>query len=304
MASDSPIDLSTLPAPALVETLSFEAILAAMIADLQARDPAFTALVESDPAYKVLEVAAFRETVIRQRVNDSAKGVMLAYAVGTDLDNLAALFGVVRKTLVAADSTTYPPTDAVMESDADLRYRAQLALEGISTAGPSGSYLFHALQVDTIKDAAIAGPPTVSAGNVRVTILSRNCTSTVGATSAEISAVAAKLNAEDVRPLTDNVTVQAATMVPYSLNLTLYVLQGWDATVAKDTALANLNAYCKAVQRVDADVRISGIYGAAHVAGVERVVLNSTGGAITADLSISSVQASFLTGITIATATA
>ncbi len=304
MPSLSPIDLSNLPAPAVVETLSFEAIRDAMLADLVARDPAFTALLPSDPAYKVLEVAAYRETLLRQRVNDGAKAVMLPYAVGADLDNLAALVNVERKTLVPANPNTLPPTAAVMESDKDLRYRVQLAFEGISTAGPSGSYEFHALSVGTIKDAVVVGPPTVSPGNVRVTVLSRNATQTHGASSAEIAAVEAALNDEDVRPLTDLVTVQAATMVTYKIHAHLYVLPGWDAAVAKSTAEANINAYAAAVQRVGADVRISGIYGAAHVAGVERVELQSTSGAITADLTISDVQASFLTDLTVSTFTA
>lgn len=304
MATFSPIDLSTLPAPAVVEVLSFETILAQMVADLQARDPAFTALVESDPAFKILEVAAYRETLLRARVNDASKGVMLAYATGADLDNLAALLNVSRKILSPADPSTLPPTPAVMESDADLRVRAQLAMEGVSTAGPSGSYAYHAMSVTSIKDVAVAGPPTVSPGNVRVTVLSRTASSSVGASSAELSAVNAILNSEDVRPLTDAVTVQAATVVPYTLNITLNVLSGWDATVTKAQAEARILAYAESVRRVGFDVRVSGIYGAAFVAGVESVVLNATGGAITADLTISDVQASYLNALTITTAIA
>ena len=72
------VDLSRLVAPTVVETLDFETIFAAMLADLQARDSAFSALVESDPAYKILEVAAYRELLIRQRVNDAGRAVMLA----------------------------------------------------------------------------------------------------------------------------------------------------------------------------------------------------------------------------------
>lgn len=304
MPNISPIDLSTLPAPAVVEVLSFETILAQMLADLRSRDAAFTALVESDPAYKVLEVAAFRETLIRARVNDAAKGTMLAYAVGADLDNLAALLNVSRKTLVPANPSSYPPTPAVMESDADLRFRAQLAIEGVSTAGPSGSYAYHALSVTSVKDVAVAGPPTVAAGNVRVTVLSRTASATVGATAAEVAAVNAILNSEDIRPLTDNVTVQAAVVVPYLLNVTIKVLPGWDATVTKAEAEARIRAYADNIRRVGYDVRVSGVYGAAFVAGVESVVLNSTGGAIVADLTITDVQASFLNGLTVTTAAA
>jgi len=302
MPSLSPIDLSNLPAPAVVETPSFEAIRDAMLADLVARVPSFTALLPSDPAYAVLEVAAYRETVLRADMNDKAKAVMLAYAVGSNLDNLAALVNVQRKTLVPANPSAFPPTAAVMETDTDLRYRVQLAFEGISTAGPSGSYEFHALSVDTIKDAVVAGPPTVSPGNVRVTILSRNGNG--AASAAEIAAVQAVLNSEDIRPLTDLVTVQGASIVHYHLNITLHVLAGWDATTAKATAEANVAAYAASVQRVGADVRVSGIYAAAHVAGVERVVLSNHAGAITEDLSISDVQASYLASVTVNTVTA
>ena len=71
------IDLSTLPAPHVVEPIDYQTILSAMIADLQARDPAFTALVESDPAWKIIEVCAYREMLLRQRVNDAARAVIL-----------------------------------------------------------------------------------------------------------------------------------------------------------------------------------------------------------------------------------
>ena len=84
------VDLSTLAAPSIVETLDFETIVAAMLADLQSRDTTFTALLESDPAYKVLEVCAYRELLMRQRVNDACNALLLAYATGTNLDQLGA----------------------------------------------------------------------------------------------------------------------------------------------------------------------------------------------------------------------
>ncbi len=142
------VDLSKLPFPAAVEVLDYEVILAAMVADLQTRDPAFTALLESDPAYKILEVAAFREFLLRQRVNEAIKAVTLAYAMGADLDQIAARYNVQRLVLVPADDTTVPPTPAVMESDESLRRRVQLSFEGFSTAGPTGAYIFHSLGAD------------------------------------------------------------------------------------------------------------------------------------------------------------
>lgn len=153
MSQQTPIDLSQLPAPEVVEPLDYEAILAEMLAHLRTLDPEFDALVESDPAYKILQAAAYRELLIRQRVNDAARAVMLAHATGADLEHLAALFGVAR---------------LPGESDTALRRRAQLAPAAYSTAGPRAAYLFHALGavaswetadgsawLQTVKDAAV-----------------------------------------------------------------------------------------------------------------------------------------------------
>ena len=290
MANNTPIDLSTLPAPAVVDTISFETILAEMLADLRARDTAFTALVESDPAYKILEVAAYREMLVRAQVNDAAKSVMLAYATGADLDQLAALFGVTRKTLVAAIPTTFPPTPAVMEADSDLRFRVQLSLEGLSTAGPVGAYVFHALKVATIKDVAVESP---TPGAVLVSVLSVNNNGVP--TTVERDAVRAQLNNEDVRPLTDNVTVQAATIVTYAITATIYVNDGPDASVVLANCQAAAQAYATARFKIGADINLSGIYAALHQSGVEKVVLASP----SANLDITSTQAGRCTAITL-----
>lgn len=300
--SFSPVDLTGIPAPSVVETLSFEAILASMLADLQARDTAFSALVESDPAYKILEVAAYRETLIRQRVNDAAKAVMLTYALGTDLENLGALFGVTRKILDPGDPTAYPPVDPTYEGDESLRYRITLALEGLSTAGPEGSYIFHALKVSSIVDVAVAGPPETSPGVVRVTILSNSGNGQ--ATSAEISAVQTELNADDVRPLTDQVVVQSATIVSYALAVKLYVFAGPDPAVIQAQALANLQTYVASAHKIGQQIRVSAIFAAAQVSGVEHVELLATGGAITGDLLITNTQAAYCTGVTVTYQTA
>jgi phage-related baseplate assembly protein len=297
MTNYTPIDLSTVPAPNVVEALSYETIFAAMLADLQARDTAFTALVESDPAYKILEVAAYRELLIRQRVNDGARAVMLTYATGSDLENLSALFGVTRKTLDEGDATALPPIPPTFETDAALRYRTQLALEGLSTAGPIGAYQFHALSVDGVKDAGIQGPPDTDPGEVLVTILSATGSGTAG--SPLIAAVDAALNAEDVRPLTDQVTVQSATIVSYEVIATLYIPTGPDPTAVQTAALASVQAYVESRHRVGLDVRLSGLYAALHVGGVERVTLSAPG--IVADLVTTAVQAPYCTDITLST---
>jgi len=298
--SYTPIDLSTLPAPDVVQTLSFETILAEMLADLRTRDTAFTALVESDPAYKILEVAAYRELLIRQRVNDGARAVMLAYSTGADLEQLAGLFGVTRKTIDDGNPNAIPPVPPTYETDASLRYRTQLALEGLSTAGPIGSYVYHALKVEGVKDVGVQGPPDTSPGDVLVTILSDDGDGE--ADSNLIAAVNAALNAEDVRPLTDQVTVQSATITEYEIVATLYINPGPDPEIVRAASLAAAQAFVADRHKVGADVRLTALYAALHAGGVERVTLASPG--ITADVICDAEHAPFCTAITLSTASA
>ena len=281
------VDLSQLAAPDVVETLDYEVILAAMVSDLQSRDPAFTALVESDPAYKILEVAAYRETIIRQRVNDATQAVMLAYAGGADLDQIAANYNVQRLVLDPGDPDAIPPIDPTLESDSDLRRRVQLSFEGFSTAGPVGAYVFHALGADPdVLDVSVASP---TPGDVVVSVLSRQGD---GTASAElIAAVDAVLSSDTVRPLTDNVTVQSATIVNYSVTAVLTVLPGPDGSVVLAQSQAALDAYIAETRRLGRDVTRSGLFAALHQPGVQNVTLTAPA----ADVVIADDEASFCT---------
>lgn len=285
------IDLSQLPAPDVVETLDFETIFAAMLADLQARDSSFTALVESDPVYKLMEVAAYRELIIRQRVNEACRAMMLAYSTGADLENLAGLFGVTRLVLDEGDPDAVPPVDPTYESDADFRKRITLSLEGFSTAGPSGAYIYHALSADgTVRDASATSPEP---GEVLVCILSSEGDGT--ASEELISTVEAALTAEDVRPLCDNVVVQSAEIVPYSIEATLHFYSGPDSATVLASAQAAAEAYALDQHRLGRDITISGIYAALHQSGVQRVDLVNPA----ANVVIDETQASWCTAITL-----
>lgn len=269
----SSLDLSQLPSPDVVETLDFETIFAAMLADLRARDATFDALVESDPAFKILEVAAYRELLIRARVNDAARAVMLAFATGTDLDHIGATRGVVRLTLDPGDAEAVPPVAPTYESDADFRKRIQLAPEGYTTAGSEGSYIFHGLGASAlVKDIQAISP---APGEVEVYVLSRDGD---GTADAELRAVVeAALTAETVRPLTDSVSVLSADINNYDIIAELTLYPGPDAEVVRQAAEDAVTAYAAAVHRIGYDVTLSGLYAALHQPGVQRVSLTSPG---------------------------
>ncbi len=287
----TPIDLSQLSAPDIIEALDFETILAAMIADLQSRDPNFSALLESDPAYKILEVAAYRELLVRQRVNDASRSLLLAYAVGSDLDQLAALYGVERLLIDAGDPEAVPPVPPTYETDTALRRRVQLAPEAITTAGSRGSYVFHGLSASAlVKDVDIASP---NPGEVVVTVLSTEGDGTPD--QGLLDAVEAALNAEEVRPLTDQVSVQAATIIPYTIEATLYTYPGPDAEVVRQAADDAVGAYVAEHHAMGHDITLSGLYAALHQPGVQRVELTQPA----ATLTVANDEAAWCTAVTV-----
>ena len=287
----SAVDLSQLPAPSVVEVLDYESVLEAMLTDLRARDASFTAITEADPAYKILETAAYRELILRQRINEAAQSVMLAYALSTDLDNLGALLNVTRLETDAGDPDAVPPIAASYETDDALRRRIQLALEGFSVAGPEGAYIFHALSADgEVLDASAISP---NPGEVLVTVLAR--TGSGEAPQSLLDTVDATLNAEDVRPLTDQVSVQSATINEYSVQATLYFYSGPDRSLVLAEAQSAIDAYTAQQHRIGLDVTLSGIYAALHQQGVQRVELSAP----TDNIVIDAQSAAYCTDITL-----
>lgn len=270
------IDLSQLPSPDVVETLDYEDILSERKARLVALLPADqqdavsrTLALESEPLTKFLEENTYREVLLRQRVNEAARAVMLAYARGDDLDVLAANNNTRRLTIVPGDDTTVPPTPPTMESDTDLRLRAQQAFEGVSVAGPVGAYEYHGRSADgSVADISVISPQPAY---VTISVLSREGNGT--ASKALLDIVAQALNAENVRPVGDRVTVQSAEIVPYTIDATLYFYPGPEAEPIRKTAEAQLKAYITTQHRLGRDIRKSAIYAALHVEGIQRVEL-------------------------------
>ncbi|MDU1575229.1 MAG: baseplate assembly protein [Pantoea sp.] len=292
------IDLSQLPAPDVVEALDYETLLAERKATLISLYPAEqqaaitrTLALESEPLVKLLQENAYRELILRQRINEAAKANMVAWATGADLDQLGANNGVTRLTLRAADSSTLPPTAAVMESDDNFRMRIAAAFEGLSVAGPSGAYEYHAKSADgRIADVSATSP---APAEVVITVLSREGDGTAPADLLTI--VANALNDEDVRPVADRVRVQAAAIVSYRVDATLFLYPGPEAEPIRAAAEAKLLAFINAQSRLGRDIRQSALYAALHVEGVQRVELAQP----TADVVLDKTQAAYCSGYSI-----
>jgi len=286
------IDLSQLPAPDVVEALEYESLLAERKATLISLYPADqqeaiarTLALESEPIVKLLQENAYRELMLRQRVNEAARAVMVAFATGSDLDQLGANVDTPRLVITPADDTTLPPTPAVMESDSEYRVRLPQAFEGISVAGPSGAYEYHGRAADgRVADVKAISP---SPACVTISVLSREGNGTASADL--LAVVASALNDENVRPVGDRVTVQSATIVKYVIEAVLYLYPGPEAVTIQVAAEAKLKRYITAQHRLGRDIRLSAIYAALHVEGVQRVELKKP----LADIVLNTTQASF-----------
>ena len=292
----TPIDLTQLPAPSVVEVLDFEAILAMRKAHLvsllpEAERAAVTALLEleSEPATKLLEENSYQETILRNRVNEAGKAVMLAFALDGDLDQLGANVNVARLVITPANPNALPPVAAVMEDNDAYRLRIQEAPDGLSVAGPKASYEFHARSSDgRVKDASATSPAPAS---VTVTVLANNDTGIADA--ALLAIVARALNAEDVRPLGDRLTVQAAQVIDYQIEATLFIGVGPEVPILLDAARANAVRVSQPRRPLGHSIYRSACSAAVHVEGVRKVVLTSPA----ADIELNATQAARCTAI-------
>lgn len=288
------IDLATLPAPEVIETLVFETIVQQIKDDLVARQPDLAAVIdiESEPLVKLLEAFAYREMLIRARYNDEARALLLPFATAADLDQIgASYYQEARLVVTPADPEAIPPVAAVMETDADYRQRLALKPESWSVAGPRDAFKFHAISADgQIKDASVTSP---EGGTTEVFILTR--TGNGLPTAPQIATVLAALNGETIRPLSELVVVTAPAIVDYTLSLTLTLFPGPSTELVTTAVQAALQKFAADSHRLGTDIIKSAIDAAAHVAGVKKVTI----AAPAADIVCSAGQAPYCTGITV-----
>lgn len=289
---NTPLDLSQLPAPDIVETVDFETLFAERKAHLislypaeQQAEVAATLTLESEPMTRLLQENAYREVVLRQLINDKARGILLAYARKTTLEHIAALFDVERLVITAGDPEN--GIDPVYEDDDGLRERVQLAPRGFSVAGPDEAYVFHSRAADgrVLSASAHSPEPCVMV----VTILSREGDGTANDALLEIVRQAL----EKVRPQADLVIVQSAKILPYALRATLRFFSGPDRAVALAEANKRTAKFTANMHRIGMEITVDGLHAAMRVAGVQKVLLDSPANGV----AVTGEQAPYCTGI-------
>ena len=267
MSRFTAINLAQMAPPDVIETLDYERIVTELRDDLVATFPAIAGVIDlqSEPARKLIEAFAYREMLLRARINDAARSVMLASAYGANLDHLAALFGTKRMEVEDESGAM------VLESDDRLRRRVQLAPDAFSVAGPEGAYVYHALTVAPwARDVTAISPRP---GCIRVTVL-RSGDQPSPALS-ERESVRMALLKNDVRPLTDMVEVRGRDVQRITVEATLTLYEGPDGTMVRNKAITALSDWLEANRMLGRNLRRSAIFSRLHVEGVHSVDLAS-----------------------------
>lgn len=248
-------DLASLPTPTVIESLSFETIFEELQAEFQSRYPDYSALLASDPAIKLLEVAAYREVLLRNRINAAAKASLLAFATGSDLDHLAAFYGVTR---------------LMDESDEALRLRTRQRIIGFANAGGAAHYRYWALSASPeVADVEVDSPEP---GRVRISVLAKGEEQTVS--NAVLDAVRAVVLRDDIRVLTDTVEVVPAELIPVTVTARIWLYH--DTPMAAFEAIeARFKEALSAQSGLGWDLTPSWVIGELHRPGVHKVELHS-----------------------------
>lgn len=273
----TPIDLSRLPQPEVIEALDYETLLAQRKARLleltpaEERDAVAAVLeMDSEPLVKLLQESAYRELLLRQLLNERAQALLVAYAKGSTLDHIGVSYYATERLMIdSGDPDAVPPIDPVYESDANYRQRMLMAPDSWSTAGPRDGYIYHAMSAsgDVLDATAITTEPS----RVMVTVLSAQGDGTADA--GLLTAVEAAVTDDAVRPLTDLVSVQSATIVTYEIVASLEVGQGPDPAVVRNEAEAKITEFVAAHRRLGVGLVRDAALAELYVEGVQRVHL-------------------------------
>ena len=161
---------------------------------------------------------------------------------------------------------------ADIESDDSLRDRIHESPESFSSAGPEGSYIFHAKSVSPIiTDVEVNSP---SPGEVNVYVLTKD-----GLPNTELlDAVAEHLNAKTIRPLTDLVHVLPPEVENYTVDIDYYINRS-DAVYAAQIVAAAEQAVSDYIEyqgsRIGLDIVPDELTARLKQAGVKRVEIRS-----------------------------
>lgn len=249
------VDLELLPQLSMIQQISHEEIQAEMmkVGGLGEQGP-------SNPAFRGVLAGSYREVLLRRDADDQLRSVMLATAVGTDLDQIGITYyrGVSGAPVLRLEG----------EDDEAYRWRLHESPAGLSTAGSASSYEFHSKSAHpNIKQALCLSPADVE---IEMVLLGKAGNGTVSETQCEM--VDAYLWTR--RPLTDKVTVVSAEIVEYEVTATIYQAKNSDPDSVTAKAIEQCKAWLALQHKLKGRVTTSALYASLTAPGVDEVVLS------------------------------
>lgn len=259
---ENPADL--LPRPDAIDTSTQVELKAQWIAKFTALFPAYdVAMLRSDPGGINADAMAFLRLDDRKHLNDVFRAGLLALAKGSNLDAVAADFGLERLVYAPATGTT----PAVVEDDDAFLVRAWTTMQrwarGSSNLGLEGAAWPLALPDAT--DIRVDDFP--GEGRMRCVLLPRPSLDAAGR-AALVSRVSTGLMRRDRRPGSVWLDVVPAEVITLDLAITLGVLPGASQEAAKAAAGAAVARYLAKTRRIDTRVALSRVEGDACVTNV------------------------------------
>ncbi|TRL35528.1 baseplate assembly protein [Rhizobium straminoryzae] len=284
MYAPTTIDLSRLPAPTAIETISLEQLESDYKARFltewaaqQAIDPTLPDFTEADlathPAIVVGRAWRYLRNLDRNRVNDGLKALLAPLSTGSNLDALVACRNIQRRTIAQATDTAA----AIMEGDSALLRRYLLSFD-TPCAGSAGRYLYDAWtawpqsedRTLGLWDARVNGYAVHGRrGDTDVVIIGP-----FGRlpTSAELAQVRATVTAPDRAPEAVSISVMAAIRHEYTVSLVLEVPGfGPSAQTVHEEAMVRVRAAATERAVIAGEIPEGLLAGAAYGGGVIRV---------------------------------
>lgn len=173
----------------------------------------------------------------------------------------------------SAANTTVTGGGSEEETDEAYYERCRESLTGFSTAGPINAYIYHAKSVSAdISDVSVKSP---SAGKVDIRVL---CGGGEIPGSELLMAVTNAVTADNIRPLTDNVTVSAPETQAYNINITYYVSSeqvGQAAEISNAVSSAVDSYIVWQSEKMGRDINPSKLIAMVMDAGAKRVTVTS-----------------------------
>lgn len=119
-----------------------------------------------------------------------------------------------------AENITTTSGGAEKEDNASYYERMRESMESFSTAGPINGYIYHTKSISSAIHDVVAISPNPGVIDIRILLQNGEL-----ATDAFLKEIKEKLNADDIRPLTDFVIVSNPESVDFYVDVTFYIIK-------------------------------------------------------------------------------